>query len=77
MWQKERKEKIMPVSRYRRECEPINLMLITVIYDATQRILPLYLCGTWHNEENFSTFIASMFMIEENHQESGHGVLRR
>ena len=30
-----RKEKVTPVSRYRRECEPISIMLITGVRDAT------------------------------------------
>jgi hypothetical protein len=29
------KEKVMPVTRYRRKCEPAGLMLIMVIHDAT------------------------------------------
>ena len=31
--EKKRKEKIMPVLQYRHECEPINLMLVTVFHD--------------------------------------------
>ena len=30
----ERKEKVTPVARYRRECEPVSMMLITVVRDA-------------------------------------------
>ena len=36
----ERKQKITPVSRYWRECEPVSLMLITVFHDATEGVMP-------------------------------------
>ena len=32
---KKRKEKVTPVARYRHDYEPVNLMLIVVVRDAT------------------------------------------
>jgi hypothetical protein len=32
----------MPTFRCRRECESVNLMLITIIHDATEGVLPLW-----------------------------------
>ena len=33
--EKKRKEKVTPVARYRCECEPVGLMLIAAVHDAT------------------------------------------
>ena len=32
---KKRKEEVTPLAKYRHDCEPVSLMLITVAWDAT------------------------------------------